>query len=409
MQRDEVVVDAPIRINLQEDRFHRHRLIPWWNQELLRDARALVLGAGALGNEIVKNLALLGVGHIRVVDFDIVENSNLSRSILFSSGDEGCPKGEVAAAAARRIFPEADVVGLSTDLIFQLGWGWYLDADVVLTGLDGREARLAANRACLFTRRPFIDGAIEGIDGVARTFTGWNGPCYECTMGEKDWELIRHRRSCNLLSRDAMISGHVPTTSTISSVIAGLQVQQAIKLLHNLDAQPGTGLHIDGVSFQAHSVEYQRHDACFAHETAEHLERRPWRAAETTVADALLEAAQALGGPATVELRSDIVTTRTCHKCDFADEPRAPLLRMKEGAGVCPTCGNALQLETIHSINADSSLAQRRLAELCVPPYDIVRFRRGSTFWNAVLDGDRPASWHRSPQPSARCEEDTRD
>src|SRR4051794_34828877 len=82
------------------DRYGRLRLIPWWRQERLAAAKVLVVGAGALGNEVLKNIALLGVGTTYLIDFDTVETSNLSRSVLFRHGDGGRPKAEVAAERA---------------------------------------------------------------------------------------------------------------------------------------------------------------------------------------------------------------------------------------------------------------------------------------------------------------------
>src|ERR1700712_2851419 len=73
----------------REDRFHRFKLIGWWDQRKLAGAKVLVIGAGALGNEIVKNLALLGVGNVLIADMDRIENSNLSRSVLYRAGDNG--------------------------------------------------------------------------------------------------------------------------------------------------------------------------------------------------------------------------------------------------------------------------------------------------------------------------------
>ncbi|CAN5451589.1 hypothetical protein BH10PLA1_BH10PLA1_10940 [soil metagenome] len=67
----------------EEDRFHRFKLIGWWDQAKLARSKVLVIGAGALGNEIIKNLALLGVGHVMIADKDTIENSNLSRSVLY--------------------------------------------------------------------------------------------------------------------------------------------------------------------------------------------------------------------------------------------------------------------------------------------------------------------------------------
>ena len=91
------------------DRFARFRLISWWDQERLAAAQSGRDRRGALGNEILKNLALLGVGHVFVADRDRVEHSNLSRSILFREADCGRPKAQVAAERAAEIYPSIKV------------------------------------------------------------------------------------------------------------------------------------------------------------------------------------------------------------------------------------------------------------------------------------------------------------
>jgi adenylyltransferase/sulfurtransferase len=186
----------------------------------------LVIGAGALGNEIIKNLALLGVGNLLIADMDRVENSNLSRSVLYREADNGSMKATVAAQAAREIYPDVKAHAFNGNIVHDLGLGAFRWADVVLGGLDNREARLAINRNCYRVNRPFIDGAIESIDGSARVFVP-DGPCYECTMSAQDWKLLQMRRSCNLLSRPEMEGGKTPTTPTVSSIIAGVQCQEA--------------------------------------------------------------------------------------------------------------------------------------------------------------------------------------
>src|SRR5262245_60044954 len=89
---------------LSEDRFDRFRRIEWWDQAKLDAARVLVVGAGALGNEILKNLALLGVGNVFVADVDTIERSNLSRSILYRESDTGLSKAEVACRTIKSIY-----------------------------------------------------------------------------------------------------------------------------------------------------------------------------------------------------------------------------------------------------------------------------------------------------------------
>src|SRR5665213_3988029 len=168
--------ETPIRITAaettggSEDRFDRFRLISWWDQARLSRAKVLVVGAGALGNEIVKNLALLGVGNVFIADLDRIENSNLSRSILYRESDNGQYKARAAARAAADVYPRINAQAFVGNVVYDLGLGVFRWADVVIGGLDNREARLAINRNCWKVNRPWIDGAIEQIQGTARVF-----------------------------------------------------------------------------------------------------------------------------------------------------------------------------------------------------------------------------------------------
>src|ERR1700744_233403 len=128
----------PIRVDIghAEDRYSRLRLIPWWDHDKIRSARVLVIGAGALGNEILKNLALLGFLNVVVVDLDQIEVSNLSRSILFRSQDVGLSKAEAVARAYRSILPEATVQPLAANIMRDCGLGLFAWADLILAGLD---------------------------------------------------------------------------------------------------------------------------------------------------------------------------------------------------------------------------------------------------------------------------------
>jgi molybdopterin/thiamine biosynthesis adenylyltransferase len=207
----------------REGRFARLELIEWWDQQRLGNARVVVIGAGALGNELVKNLALLGVGNVFIADLDRIENSNLSRSILYRAADCGKRKAEIAATRAREIYPAMRTQSFHGNVVYDLGLGIYHWADVILGGLDNREARVAINRAAARASRVWIDGAIERLDGIARVFDPALGPCYECTMSDVDWKMLEARRSCALLTRDEMQQGKVPTTPTTASISAGVE------------------------------------------------------------------------------------------------------------------------------------------------------------------------------------------
>src|ERR1041385_638248 len=148
---------GPVAAPANDERFSRFRLIGWGDQGKLRSARVLGIGAGALGNEILKNPALLGFANIVVVDLDSIEASNLSRSILYRASDVGRRKADVAADAVRNIFPEARVHAITANVLHGLGLGLFAWADVVIAGLDNREARLWINRACWKMNKPWID------------------------------------------------------------------------------------------------------------------------------------------------------------------------------------------------------------------------------------------------------------
>ena len=372
----------------EQDRFHRFRLIRWWDQKKLSASKVLVVGAGALGNEIVKNLALLGVGNVLIADVDRVENSNLSRSILFRASDNGSFKADVAARAARDIYPGITAHAFVGNVVYDLGLGAFRWADVVLAGLDNREARLTINRACWKVNRPWIDGAIEQIQGTARVFAP-DGPCYECTMSDTDWKLLQMRRSCNLLTRSQMEGGHTPTTPTISSLIAAVQCQEAVKLLHGLKTISGGGWVFDGISTDAYPVRFQRKQNCYSHETLDTIISLDAGAESFTVADLLAEARRALGGNAILELARDVLEKLVCPRCGREEQLFVSLGRVRAEKAFCPHCPEVRrEVVTFYTIRGNESFLDRSLAAIGVPPFDIAIARSGGRAVGLELSGD---------------------
>jgi molybdopterin/thiamine biosynthesis adenylyltransferase len=374
----------------KEDRFARFRLISWWDQERLAAARVLLIGAGALGNEILKNLALLGVGRVFVADRDRVENSNLSRSILFRESDCGRPKAEVAAARAAEIYPGIRVQHFLGNVVYDLGAGVYRWADVILGGLDNREARVAINQATARAGKVWIDGAIERLDGVARVFDPATGPCYECTMGENDWKMLEARRSCALLSRGEMEQGKVPTTPTTASIIAGIQVQEAVKYLHGLDGIPGQGFIFDGTFHQSYLVSYTRKADCPAHDPDLPVEVLPWQVGSTRVGDLLERARSDLGPEAVVDTGRDLLGSLHCSACSEDEPIFASLGKVTESQGRCPHCGQPRTPAMFHSIDGhDPGLLDLTLGEIGIPPWDVLGGRAGMHQRFYEFQGDR--------------------
>ncbi|MEZ5939777.1 MAG: ThiF family adenylyltransferase [Planctomycetaceae bacterium] len=372
-----------------EDRFSRFRLIGWWDQDRLRRAKVLVIGAGALGNELIKNLALLGVGNVLVADLDRIENSNLSRSVLYRAEDCGKSKAQTAAERARHIFPEMNTQSFDGNIVFDLGLGVYRWADVILGGLDNREARVAINQAAARTGKVWIDGAIERLSGVARVFDPISGPCYECTMSEIDWKMLEARRSCALLTRDEMQEGKVPTTPTTSSVVAGVQAQEAVKYLHGLDVIKGQGFVFDGEYHNSYTVTYQQSEDCPTHEAYEPIVELPWKVSETTVGQLLERIQQDLGKPGVIEFNHDLLSALTCPECNVSEPMLASLGKVKVSQGACPQCGGNRTPEMYHTLDASTPLVDKTLGELGIPLWDIIGGRAGMDMVYYEFTGDR--------------------
>lgn len=372
-----------------DDRFARFELIGWWDQERLAGARVLVIGAGALGNEILKNLALLGVGRVLVADRDTIEHSNLSRSVLFRAEDCGHPKSKVAARRAREIHPDMRVRPFEGNIVYDLGLGAYRWADVILGGLDNREARVSINRAAAAVGKCWIDGAIERLEGVARVFDPATGACYECTMNETDWRMLEARRSCALLTRDEMEQGKVPTTPTTASVIAGIQCQEAVKLLHGMQVLSGRGFVFNGMTHESYVVTYPRRDDCPTHEAYDPVEELPARVAETTAGEFLERVRRDLGREAVVEFNNDLLASLSCPRCGEDQPLPASLGRVTERQGRCPECGEHRVPTTYHVLRGSERFLDRRLSELGVPAWDILAGRSGFEQRFYEFAGDR--------------------
>lgn len=360
----------------------------------------VVIGAGALGNEIIKNLALLGVGRVLVVDKDLVENSNLSRSVLFREADQGKPKASVAATAARSIFPGINVHSFVGDAIHSLGSGVFRWADVTLCGLDNREARLHVNRQCLRVGKPWIDGAIEQINGVARVFVPdghpaadgrGEQPCYECTMSERDWQLVRHRRSCAGMTRDEMAGGRTPTTPTIGSIIAGFQCQELVKLLHGLPVNAGAGLSVVGLPSEAFPTRYQRKPDCPAHETLPQVVELNRGAETMTVRELLALAGDYVGNDAVIELGRDVLASLRCVACNVSEPVNGSLAAFRDSTD-CPRCRQPRQVITRRMLRReDGEWFDRSLLEIGVPRFDLLTARGSGGTVGFLLAADADA------------------
>ena len=351
----------------EDDRYGRLRLISWWRQEKLAAAKVLVVGAGALGNEVLKNLALLGTGHVYIIDYDTIESTNLTRSVLYRAGDTGKPKCERAAASVRGLNPDVRVRAVNGNVLTDLGLGVFAEVDVVIGCLDNREARLWINRQCWKVGTPWVDGAIQEISGVTKVFVPPDSACYECGMTERDYQLINLKYSCPLLKREDIAEGKVPTAPTISSIVAGLQTQEALKLLHGLPVRAGAAMVFNGESNNFYITNYQRKENCLSHETYGDV-----RDAAVGAGDSVEALFKAVDGKR-LHLDRDLLVDLACPKCGVKKEAVKPLALATLSEARCAKCRGIMLTNIVHTVERGSPLAGRTLREVGVAPFDIVK------------------------------------
>lgn len=373
------------RVDLTESRYHRQELITWWDQSKLLSARVLVVGAGAIGNEVVKNLALVGVGHIEIVDMDTIEHSNLARCVFFRERHEGLAKSAVLAEEVMVLNPDVTAIA-HTMPVQRLGSGYLRDFDIIIGALDNREARAWVNQATRKLGKYWIDAAIEGLRGLVRTF-GPEGACYACTLSEADYKQMAHRRSCALLAPAEMLGGKVPTNATTASIVAGIQVQEAIKFLVgriDLMSLVGKSWQYTGDSMQTYVMGYQADDYCLAHDTYEH-----WHEAgkPASLFELVTLAEQQTGEPAVaVDFEEDLITFQGCANCG-GDQVTAVRSSFCLGGGLCVTCGSELPGENSTMLSPTDERLRKSPKSFKFPLSEFVTVRTATKRMHFVIEG----------------------
>ena len=271
-------------------------LLSWFKKDKVKNARVLVVGAGALGNEVVKDLALFGVGHIYVVDFDRIELSNLTRSVLFREEDayNHSYKAEIVAKRAMEINPQIKVIPFVGNLFSEVGFGIYRMVDVVIGCLDSRIARYQLNRLCMRAGKTWIDGSIENMTGSVQVYTPGLA-CYECGLSRDEFNHIMVRTGCADVVNLQSSAGRVATTPISASIIGAIEVQEAMKIIH-LDTEAasqfktlqGKLLHYEGLTNSTNVFKFASwKNHCPAHERWEPVIEASNLSATQTVSEIL--------------------------------------------------------------------------------------------------------------------------
>lgn len=182
-------------------------------QEKLKNAKVLIVGAGALGSAAAMYLATAGVGTIGLADFDVVDTTNIQRQILYSVNDVGKTKTEAAKSRLISFNPELNVIKHST-LLSANAIEMIKDYDIVIDGTDNPEAKYAINDACVQLRKADVSGSILGWEGQVSVFV--KGSCYRC--------LLPHEYP-------VMSCDEAGVLASLPGIIGSIQATEAIKLI----------------------------------------------------------------------------------------------------------------------------------------------------------------------------------
>ncbi|RMG23318.1 MAG: ThiF family adenylyltransferase [Bacteroidetes bacterium] len=372
--------------------------ISWWKVDDVAKARVMVVGAGALGNEALKNLALLNVGHILIVDFDTVEYSNLARSVLYREAD--CEarrfKVEIAAERIREINPAVKVMTINGDIMIDVGLGIFRRMDVVIGCLDNRLARLYINRHCYKVQKTWVDGAIENLSGQMNVYKPGR-TCYECELTDTGWQNIRSKIGCPDIARRNALKGRIPTTPISSSIIAAMQVQEALKVVWNNEEQSMAGqkFYYDGMNnfmmqFEAPGLK----ELCDSHFTYEPIEEAPELSAQMSVEEVLNFLADRYGHPTpAIELDYEVVLGIETAESGKAHEVLIPKPHFSDKIAqqYQQVPGEEIGFSReVSLIDGHFEHPQVNLVTLGIPPLHILRVRVGEELHFVELTGDAP-------------------
>ena len=318
-------------------RYARHLIIPDVGidgQKRLKAARVLLVGAGGLGSPLALYLAAAGVGHIGIVDFDVVDVTNLQRQILHGTKDVGRSKLASARERIADINPFVELTTYETALTSKNALGIIEQYDLVADGTDNFPTRYLVNDACVMLGKANVYGSVFRFEGQASVFSTKDGPCYRCLFPEPPPPGVVP--SC----AEGGVLGVLP------GLIGTIQATEAIKLILGI-GEPLIGrlLRVDALGAQFRTVKVRRNPACPAcgtHEITELIDYDEFcgmkpeagsRKPEDTVPEITpLELAERLRAGDV-----DLIDVREPHEWDIAHIPGARLIPLGSFPAAIPS------------------------------------------------------------------------
>lgn len=374
-----------IKKSSEDNPFDRQERIEWWSQERLKNAKVLVVGAGAIGNETLKNLALLGIGNILVCDMDTISVSNLSRTVLFRKEDAGKKKAQTAALRTKEMSlePNCSVDFFDGDIVWELGTGVFRYFDIILGCLDNVETRFALNRNCRLVSKPWIDAGISELSGNIKIFGAGEGACYQCFASEDELNATRMRYACDDFKKRMFSEHKMPTVQISSAIVSALQVQEAIKIILGKKALTGKKIYFQGTTGDFEIINMREDLDCLAHAAYNEIIETPLNNS-ITVREFLtfVSNPQLSGKNATLTFDRQFLGSITCSYCGKKTIFNKPAFRLFIDEVKCSGCSETADrnnLEYIEELSLKSAadLLDMTLEDIGIPKLHIISVRSG--------------------------------
>ena len=244
-----------VKLSKEEiQRYSRHLIMPEVGMEgqlKLKRARVLTIGTGGLGAPLGLYLAAAGVGHLGLVDFDVVDTSNLQRQVTFTTQDVGKPKSAAAKARLSALNPEIEITAYETRLTSENALELFRDYDIIVDGTDNFPTRFLVNDACVILGKPNVYGSIFRFEGQATVFGYPGGPCYRCLYPEPPPPGLVP--SC----AEGGVLGVLP------GIVGSIQAMETIKLILGTgDPLVGRLLLFDALAMRFRELKLKRNPEC---------------------------------------------------------------------------------------------------------------------------------------------------
>ncbi len=229
------------KASIDTDKYDRQKRISGWDQSKISNTTVMVIGAGATGNELIKNLVLTGIGKLILIDYDTINLSNLNRCVLFDkkSAKKQEYKVDVVKRACKNL-GDTEIIPLKEDLN-DIDKNLYKKSNVICSCVDNIEARLQLNNYAYYYGVPFIDSGIDEFYGTVQAVYSEvkDSACMQCGVSGMDLDLMWKKYSCTgqeIESANGETIGKMATIITTTAIISGIQSQQVIKFLLGLDS-----------------------------------------------------------------------------------------------------------------------------------------------------------------------------